>query len=891
MISPKLFLITVVFSPFALHAQQRISDGTASAQISDAAVLELQSSNKGFLPTRVALTDRLTWSPMAGTAVKGMIVYNTAIGGVNGLDTGLVVWEGAWNPLSNASQADYWRLKGNTGTTPPATIGTATGTTNYWGTADKQNLAVATNGISRALFDTSGSLYGGNSITSSATNSLIWGDSISVTGKNNLATGSSIIVAASNTAAIGQYDTVSGPGSFVQGTRNNVSGRYAVALGGDDPAVSGWDGGNTVTGENAFAMGSGNKATGRHSHTMGDVNTAAGYASFAGGEGSNVSNQYAFSWGGGNSVGGNSATAFGYGNSADGAGSFVAGGFNHTTAGNSTVFGGANVFTGGSPNTWIATDPIFQIGNGTQYNQRSNAMTVLHNGYTSIGAHTTLPAATMEVFGTAKIDTLLSGSVSDSVVTDSIGFLHHRSLSSLNSNDWHINGNTGTNSGANFLGTTDNHSLKFKVNNQQAGFIDSSTSFGIANGNVFYGLQAGNSNPRATTYNTFIGSAAGYSTTPTSAASPADGFKNVAIGTQAMYLNTTGQQNTAAGYQALSNNTTGLANTAIGTQAMNTGTSSNNTAVGWHALNQNTGNTNVAVGYDALGSNQQGAGAPNGNVTYTQTGTQNVALGPKALRGNISGSNNIALGYQSMLENTVSGGGTGSDNISIGTNALSTTSTGSSNVAIGSSAGSSNTSGNNNVIVGYSAGASSSGSNNTMIGYQSGNTNSTGINNTLIGYKADVSAATLTNASAIGYNAKVAQNNSLALGGTGADAVNVGIGTATPNSTLVVNGSVAAAIVSVTASYTLLTTDYTIVCRGAGPITLTLPDPATCKGRIYHLVNNSSADVAMSRSVETAAGENKSTISSGYFSAGYGNSGNKWTIQSDGTTWVALQNL
>ena len=39
------------------------------------------------------------------------------------------------------------------------------------------------------------------------------------------------------------------------------------------------------------------------------------------------------------------------------------------------------------------------------------------------------------------------------------------SFSTINANDWHLNGNTGTNSSTNFLGTTDNQSLSFKTNN------------------------------------------------------------------------------------------------------------------------------------------------------------------------------------------------------------------------------------------------------------------------------------------------------------------------------------------------------------------------------------------------------------------------------------------
>ena len=65
------------------------------------------------------------------------------------------------------------------------------------------------------------------------------------------------------------------------------------------------------------------------------------------------------------------------------------------------------------------------------------------------------------------------------------------------------------------------------------------------------------------------------------------------------------------------------------------------------------------------------------------------------------------------------------------------------------------------------------------------NANTTGSNNTFIGYQAGPGTATqLTNATALGANALVSASNALVLGGTGANAVNVGIGTADPQAVL-----------------------------------------------------------------------------------------------------------
>lgn len=114
------------------------------------------------------------------------------------------------------------------------------------------------------------------------------------------------------------------------------------------------------------------------------------------------------------------------------------------------------------------------------------------------------------------------------------------------------------------------------------------------------------------------------------------------------------------------------------------------------------------------------------------------------------------------------------------------------NAFFGYQSGNANTIGTNNTAMGDQAlKVTTTGTNNVALGYRAGLTNTTGGNNTLIGYQANVSAAALSNATAIGYNAVVGASNSLVLGGTGADAVNVGIGTTTPSVKIDVDGALA----------------------------------------------------------------------------------------------------
>ena len=160
----------------------------------------------------------------------------------------------------------------------------------------------------------------------------------------------------------------------------------------------------------------------------------------------------------------------------------------------------------------------------------------------------------------------------------------------------------------------------------------------------------------------------------------------------------------------------------------------------------------------------------------TTTGGFNTASGYQALLANTAGSENTASGSYALSKNT-----TGGYNTASGYDALPANTTGGNNAAYGASALQANTTGSNNTAGGQGALLSNStGGNNTAWGASTLVTNTTGGNNTALGYQAGPSAANLNYATAIGANALVSESNAMVLGGTGAAAVNVGIGTATP---------------------------------------------------------------------------------------------------------------
>ena len=179
---------------------------------------------------------------------------------------------------------------------------------------------------------------------------------------------------------------------------------------------------------------------------------------------------------------------------------------------------------------------------------------------------------------------------------------------------WSLTGNAGTNPSVNFIGTTDNQSLQFRVSNVNSGLIGTTgmTAFG-------YGAALNGSG----TYSTAIG----YRSLTTNA-----GYENVGVGAFTLYYNNGGSYNAALGYAAGELNTTGSFNTAMGYAAM---------------VSNNTGHDNTAFGYSAMRGNTYGAynTALGDDALYRTTGSQfNTAVGYNAGWSYDLGYNNVIVG-------------------------------------------------------------------------------------------------------------------------------------------------------------------------------------------------------------------------------------------------------
>lgn len=279
---------------------------------------------------------------------------------------------------------------------------------------------------------------------------------------------------------------------------------------------------------------------------------------------------------------------------------------------------------------------------------------------------TSIPVSTLVYIN--NISTGTAAGITQDVT--SVGFYHFDGtkwvalVTTPSNNDWRTTGNTGTTPATNFIGTSDNQPLVFKVNNINSGFINSTSA-------VAFGLNSLPYNAAPNLGNSAFGASALGTTTT--------GVFNSALGLSALGTNTSGTLNTALGYQAQLNNTTGQRNTSAGVSALRDNISGQgNTAIGYQSLLNTTGGFNSAMGLDAL-------------RTLT-TGTENIGIGYQAgFDANSGGTNtqistgskNIMLGANTGLVNPAGNDQMNIGNIIFGTNINGTLANPKGNVGIG----------------------------------------------------------------------------------------------------------------------------------------------------------------------------------------------------------------
>jgi hypothetical protein len=197
--------------------------------------------------------------------------------------------------------------------------------------------------------------------------------------------------------SVGNYSFAAGDGtkasgyiSTAMGYNTSASGNYSTAMG-YNTSASGYT--STAMGYNTSASGLASTAMGLSASASGTSSTALGVSTYASGS-TSVAMGAGTSASGSNSIAmGSSTIASGYISTAMGSYTKASGDISTSMGDNTKSKSYAGLAIGlyndstnaASSNSFNSLNRIFQIGNGTADNARSNAMTVLQNGNVGIG--------------------------------------------------------------------------------------------------------------------------------------------------------------------------------------------------------------------------------------------------------------------------------------------------------------------------------------------------------------------------------------------------------------------------------------------------------------------------------------------------------------------------
>ncbi|MGG5485962.1 tail fiber domain-containing protein [Gaetbulibacter sp. PBL-D1] len=241
------------------------------------------------------------------------------------------------------------------------------------------------NGIGWRLIGRSPTIYGniGNDAVDLSFNNVP--EREGATGSHSVAMGTNTEASGSRSTAMGFYSLASGNYSTAMGSHPEASGSRSTAMGNS----------TTASGSFSTAMGTGTTASGEYSTAMGNSTEASGNGSTAMGANSTASELYSTAMGYATTASGSSSTAMGGNTVASGAISIAMGTETKAEAQISTAIGKYNI-GGGNPTSWVATDPLFEVGNGNS-TTRQNALTVLKNG--NMGITTNTPTTKLHITG------------------------------------------------------------------------------------------------------------------------------------------------------------------------------------------------------------------------------------------------------------------------------------------------------------------------------------------------------------------------------------------------------------------------------------------------------------------------------------------------------------
>ena len=276
-----------------------------------------------------------------------------------------------------------------------------------------------------------------------------------------------------------------------------------------------------------------------------------------------------------------------------------------------------------------------------------NPLTTANNGLSATGGNvqlggtltlptTTITTSTGNTLAISGLQPSVSGTDNLIVADPATGVLKKMNPSTLN-NVWLLKGNAGTtanptSTSSNFVGTTDNMALNFRINNTYAGWIGTQTG-GPGTSSVYFGFNTG------------------LAAAPITNAA----YSNIGIGDNALALNTS-NGNIGIGAYALTKSVSG----------------NNNIAMGLYAVQNNTsGSSNIGIGATALQKNTTGSfniGLGSNTGLINTTGSNNIFIGNSADTSTDALSNAIAIGYGAKVgqSNSLILGGTGANSVKVG---------------------------------------------------------------------------------------------------------------------------------------------------------------------------------------------------------------------------------
>ncbi len=361
----------VTISGSAIIGKNLTISGTGSLTLPDGTVLTSTNTLKSVITSGTGPTSVLTQQAadsryIVNGGTSTATLPSTTITGTETINGGLTVSGTATmngsNLLTQATANSLYLTQAAADARYPINTGTVGGLALWGGTATYYG-AVSIGGTSNTASGAYAAAIGGQANTASGASSA------SIGGMQNRASGWA-------STAMGKQTQANGGCSVAMGMASLANGAYSLAVGNCSYA----------NGDSSVAMGTGYTTAGAtNSICAGNGACASGSSSFSFGVGTSSSGVAAISLGGYAVAQGDYSLALGY-----------------TTVAKSyiqTVIGRYNIWQGNGT-SWVPTDDLFTIGNGTSLQSPSDAFVVKKNGDTNVFGKLTVSASNCSTAGT-----------------------------------------------------------------------------------------------------------------------------------------------------------------------------------------------------------------------------------------------------------------------------------------------------------------------------------------------------------------------------------------------------------------------------------------------------------------------------------------------------------